>query len=39
VISLGVERPGGDVAHSHLSSAEVKNPWICSLLPPCAFTL
>jgi hypothetical protein len=33
-LSLGVKRPGREADHSHPSSAEVKNAWRYTSIPP-----
>jgi hypothetical protein len=37
VLSLGVKQPGCEVDHSLLSSAVVKNEWLCTSAPLYAF--
>jgi len=37
VSSPGVERPGREADHSSTSSAEVKNEWSYTTIPPYAF--
>jgi len=34
VLSLGVKRPGREADYSSSSSAEVKNAWSCTSIPP-----
>jgi hypothetical protein len=36
-LSLGVKRPGREADHSHPCSAEVKNPWRNTSIPPICF--
>jgi len=37
-LATGVKRPGREVNHSLQSSAEVKNNWSCTFIPPYDFT-
>jgi len=37
-MGTGVKRPGREVNHSLQSSAEVKNEWSCTSIPPYVIT-